>query len=330
MDEKEGKLLVYNLPNGKAKVDVLLSQDNIWMTRIALADLYQTSTQNITMHIKNIYQEGELDEFSTSKSNLLVQIEGNREVKRNINFYNLDMIIAIGFRAKSSIGNTFRRWANQTLKEYMIKGFVIDDERLKDSSRFGKDYFDELLDRIRAIRASEKRFYQKIMEIYSTSIDYSSSDENTKSFFKTVQNKLHYAVSGETAAEIIYLRADASKDNMGLTSWEGNKVRKSDVIVAKNYLSKEEIHSLNKIVTMYLDYAEEMAKDNIPMHMSDWIKVLDEFLKFNRKDILEGSGKISNAIAKQKALKEYEIYDNNRIEQLKILELTDIEENNEN
>ncbi len=327
MSEKKGKLLVYNLPNGKAKVDVLLSQDNIWMTRIALADLYQTTPQNITMHIKNIYQEGELDEFSTSKSDLLVQIEGNREVKRNVNFYNLDMIIAIGFRAKSSVGNTFRRWANQTLKEYMVKGFAMDDERLKDSSRFGKDYFDELLDRIRAIRASEKRFYQKIMEIYSTSIDYESNDENTKLFFKTVQNKLHYAVSGETAAEIIYLRADASKDNMGLTSWEGSKVRKSDVLVAKNYLSKEEISSLNKIVTMYLDYAEEMAKENIPMHMGDWIKVLDEFLKFNRKDILEGAGKISNAIAKQKALKEYEIYDNNRIEQLKILALTDIEEN---
>jgi len=327
MNEKEGKLLVYNLPNGKAKVDVLLLEDNIWMSQSALANLYQTSIANINMHIKHIYEENELDMNSTIKSDLIVQIEGNREVKRKVNFYNLDMIIAIGFRAKSSIGNTFRRWANQTLKEYMIKGFAMDDERLKDSSRFGKDYFDELLDRIRAIRASEKRFYQKIIEIYSTSIDYSSNDENAKLFFKTVQNKLHYAVSGETAAEIIYLRADASKDNMGLTSWEGSKVRKSDVVVAKNYLSKEEISSLNKMVTMYLDYAEEMAKENIPMHMSDWIKVLDEFLKFNRKDILEGAGKISNAIAKQKALKEYEIYDNNRIEQLKILELIDIEEN---
>jgi len=327
MNEKEGKLLVYNLPNGKAKVDVLLLEDNIWMSQSALANLYQTSIANINMHIKHIYEENELDMNSTIKSDLIVQIEGNREVKRKVNFYNLDMIIAIGFRAKSSIGNTFRRWANQTLKEYMIKGFAMDDERLKDSSRFGKDYFDELLDRIRAIRASEKRFYQKIIEIYSTSIDYSSNDEDTKLFFKTVQNKLHYAVSGETAAEIIYLRADASKDNMGLSSWEGSKVRKSDVVVAKNYLSKEEISSLNKMVTMYLDYAEEMAKENIPMHMSDWIKVLDEFLKFNRKDILEGAGKISNAIAKQKALKEYEIYDNNRIEQLKILELIDIEEN---
>lgn len=326
MNEKEGKLLVYNLPNGKAKVDVLLAQDNIWMSQAALADLYQTSTQNITKHIRNIYDEGELEKNATCNSQLQVQMEGNREVKRNINFYNLDMIIAIGFRAKSSIGNTFRRWANQTLKEFMIKGFAMDDERLKDSSRFGKDYFDELLDRIRAIRASEKRFYQKIIEIYSTSIDYSSNEEDTKLFFKTVQNKLHYAVSGETAAEIIYLRADASKDNMGLTSWEGSKVRKSDVVVAKNYLSKEEISSLNKIVTMYLDYAEEMAKENIPMHMRDWIKVLDEFLRFNRKDLLEGAGKISNAIARQKALKEYEIYDNNRIEQLKILELTDIEE----
>ncbi len=295
------------------------------MTQAALAELYQTSSQNITMHIRNIYKEGELEENSTCKSDLQVQIEGTRKIKRTVKFYNLEMIIAIGFRAKSSVGNIFRKWANQTLKEYMIKGFAMDDERLKDSSRFGKDYFDELLLRIRAIRASEKRFYQKVLEIYATSIDYNSKDEKSIEFFKIVQNKLHYAVSGETSAEIIYDRADSNKDNMGLTSFAGSKVQKDDVVIAKNYLNQREITALNRIVTMYLDYAEEMASAGVPMHMNDWIKVLDEFLKFNRKDILIGSGKISHAIAVQKALKEYEIFDKNRIEKQTNLDLPNIE-----
>lgn len=323
--EKYGRILVYNLPNGKSKVDVLLSEENIWMTQAALANLYQTSSQNITMHIKNIYKEGELEENSTCKFDLQVQIEGNREIKRTVKFYNLEMIIAIGFRAKSSIGNIFRKWANQTLKEYLTKGFAMDDERLKDSTRFGKDYFDELLLRIRAIRASEKRFYQKVLEIYATSIDYDAKDEKSKEFFKIVQNKMHYAISGETAAEIIYDRSDATKDNMGLTSFAGNKVQKEDVTIAKNYLNQEEVKALNRIVTMYLDYAEEMANESVPMHMNDWINVLDEFLKFNRKEILVGSGKISHAIAAQKALKEYETFDKNRITNQSTLALPTIE-----
>ena len=307
--KKKSRILIYNLPDGSSNVEVLLNEEDIWMTQTALSQLFQTSTQNITMHIKNIYEEGELEESRTCKFDLQVQTEGNRTVKRNIKVYNLEMIIAIGFRAKSSVGNSFRIWANKVLNDFMKKGFVLDDKRLEDPSKFGHDYFDELLSRIKAIRASEKRFYQKILEIYSTSIDYNQKDEETLLFFETVQNKLHYAISGETAAELIYHRADSTKDNMGLTSWRGNRVQKVDVTVAKNYLSKEELDSLNQIVNMYLDHAERMAKSNIPMHMSDWKEALDEFLKFERADILEGPGKISHKLAEQKALKEYEKYD---------------------
>ena len=310
--DKTGEILIYNLPDGTSKVEVLYENETIWMNQQTLSELFQTTTQNITIHIKHIYEENELDILSTCKSDLQVQIEGSRKVMRNIKFYNLDMIIAIGFRVKSHIATNFRKWANSVIKEYMVKGFALDDKRLEDPSKFGNDYFDELLLRIKAIRASEKRFYQKILEIYSTSIDYNDSLEETVLFFKTVQNKLHYAISGETAAEIIYNRADASKDNMGLTSWRGNVVLKSDVVTAKNYLSKEEITSLNQIVNMYLDHAERMANDNIPMHMKDWENVLNEFLKFERADILIGSGKISHALAKQKALKEYEKFDSAR------------------
>ena len=244
---KKTEILIYNLPDGSSNVEVLLNEDDIWMTQAALSQLFQTSTQNITMHIKNIYDEGELDESRTCKSDLQVQIEGNRNVKRNVKIYNLEMIISIGFRAKSSVGNSFRIWANKMLNEFMKKGFVLDDKRLEDPSKFGHDYLDESLSRIKAIRASEKRFYQKILEIYSTSIDYNQNDEETLLFFKTVQNKLHYAISGETAAELIYHRADSTKDNMGLTSWSGARVQKVDVTIAKNYLSKEELDSLNQI-----------------------------------------------------------------------------------
>lgn len=307
--KKKSGILIYNLPDGSSNVEVLLNEEDIWMTQTALSQLFQTSTQNITMHIKNIYEEGELEESRTCKFDLQVQTEGNRTVKRNIKIYNLEMIIAIGFRAKSSVGNSFRIWANKVLNDFMKKGFVLDDKRLEDPSKFGHDYFDELLSRIKAIRASEKRLYQKILEIYSTSIDYNQKDEETLLFFKTVQNKLHYAISGETAAELIYHRSDSTKDNMGLTSWSGNRVQKVDVTVAKNYLSKEELDSLNQIVNMYLDHAERMAKSNIPMYMSDWKEALDGFLKFERADILEGPGKISHKLAEQKALKEYEKYD---------------------
>ena len=307
--KKKSEILIYNLPDGSSNVEVLLNEDDIWMNKDALVSLYQTSRQNIEKHIKHIYEEGELDVNRTCNKKLQVQTEGKRQVKREVAYYNLKMIIAIGYRVKSSVATSFRKWANDVIEEFMKKGFVLDDKRLEDPSKFGHDYFDELLSRIKAIRASEKRLYQKILEIYSTSIDYNEKDEETLLFFKTVQNKLHYAISGETAAELIYHRSDSTKDNMGLTSWSGNRVQKVDVTVAKNYLSKEELDSLNQIVNMYLDHAERMAKSNIPMHMSDWKEALDEFLKFERADILEGPGKISHKLAEQKALKEYEKYD---------------------
>ena len=308
----KNEILIYNLPNGTSNVEVFLNDDDIWLTQVALANLFQTTKANITMHIQNIYKDGELIEKRTSKADLLLRNEGTRTVKRTAKLYNLKMIIAIGMRVKSSTATAFRIWANNIIQEYMVKGYSMDDKRLEDPTKFGKDYFDELYLRIRAIRASEKRFYQKVLEIYSTSIDYNKNDDQTIEFFKTVQNKLHYAISGETAAELIYHRADATKDNMGLTSWRGEHVQKGDVTVAKNYLSKQEIDSLNQIVNMYLDHAERMAKSNIPMHMSDWIEALDEFLKFERADILVGAGKISHALAEQKAHKEYEKYDANR------------------
>lgn len=256
---KNGQILIYETPKGKTQVEVIFDRDNLWMNQLALSQLFQTTTQNITIHINNIYKERELIESSTCKLDLQVQMEGNREVKREIKFYNLEMIIAIGFRAKSSVGNIFRKWANQTLSDFMIKGFVLDDERLKDPNRFGDDYFKELLFRIRSIRTSEKRLYQAIKEIYATSIDYNKDDELTKSFFKSVQNKMHYSVHGLTAAEVIHGRVNSDKDNMGLTTWSGSNIKKSDVVIAKNYLNQEELASLNRIVTMYLDYAEEMA-----------------------------------------------------------------------
>ena len=308
----KNEILIYNLPDGESNVEVYLNEDDIWMTQLSLAEMFQTSKANITMHIQNIYKEGELQEDRTSKWGLLLRDEGTRTVRRKTKLYNLKMIIAIGFRTKSSAATAFRVWANNILQQYMVKGFAIDDKRLEDPTKFGRDYFDELYLRIRAIRASEKRFYQKVLDIYSTSIDYNKNDEQTLLFFKTVQNKLHYAISGETAAELIYHRADASKDNMGLTTWRGEHVQKSDVTIAKNYLSQEEIDSLNQIVNMYLDHAERMAQSNIPMHMSDWINVLDEFLKFERADILVGAGKISHALAEQKAHKEYEKFDASR------------------
>ena len=250
----KNEILIYNLPDGTSNVEVYLMEDDLWMNQASLAKLFQSSTQNVTMHIRHIYAEGELSETSTCKSNLQVQNEGGRTVKRTIKLYNLKMIIAIGFRVKSSTATAFRVWANNIITEYMIKGYSMDDRRLEDPEKFGRDYFDELYLRIRAIRASEKRFYQKVLDIYSTSIDYNKNDEQSIEFFKTVQNKLHYAISGETAAELIYHRADATKDNMGLTSWRGEHVQKADVTIAKNYLSKEEIDSLNQIVNMYLGH----------------------------------------------------------------------------
>ncbi|MBO1265271.1 virulence RhuM family protein [Proteiniclasticum sp. SCR006] len=311
--ENKTDILIYQLEDGKTKVDVRLENETVWMTQKAIAELYQTTPQNITLHIKNIYEENELEENSTCKNYLQVQTEGNRRVQRNSRHYNLEMIIAVGYRVRSSRGTQFRRWATERLNEYLVKGFTMDDERLKGMRNIGDDYFDELLERIRDIRASEKRFYKKITDIYALSIDYDGKSEEAKKFFATVQNKLHFAIHGHTAAELIEQRADASKDNMGLTTWKGDKVRKGDITVAKNYLTEKEIKSLNRIVTMYLDYAEDQAERRNPMYMKDWEEKLNAFLKFNERDILTGAGTISHEVAKELAEKEYEKFNQKRL-----------------
>lgn len=305
--------LMYQTEDGETKIDVRLEDETIWMAQKSIAELYQKRLPTINEHIKNIYNEGELSEFSTLRKNRIVQNEGGREISRETNFYNLEMIIAVGYRVRSHRGTQFRQWATNRLNEYLVKGFTMDDERLKEIRNIGSDYFAELLERIRDIRASEKRFYLKITDIYATSIDYDSKSSTAREFFATVQNKLHYAIHGMTAAELINARVDASKDNMGLQTFKGDKVRKTDITVAKNYLSETELKSLNRIVTMYLDYAEDQAERQQPMYMSDWKEKLDAFLKFNDREILENAGRIKKEIADSLALTEYEIFNQNRI-----------------
>jgi hypothetical protein len=260
MDElQKGEILIYQSENGDTKIDVFLEDGTVWLPQSTIAQLYQTTPQNIIMHTRNIYSDGELNEAATCKQSLQVQIEGSRSVKRSVKYYNLDMILAIGYRVRSHIGIQFRNWATSILTEYMKKGFVLNDARLKNPKQFGEDYFDELLARIRDIRASEKRFYMKVRDIYALSVDYDPKLETTKDFFATVQNKLHYAVHGMTAAELIVSRVDSEKDNMGLTTYAGESVRQSDVVIAKNYLNRDELEDLNRIVTMFLDHAEDMA-----------------------------------------------------------------------
>lgn len=307
-----GRILIYQNEKGDTKVDVYFAEDTIWMTQRTMAELYQTTPQNITLHIKNIYEESELDANSTCKDYLQVQIEGGREVQRTRKFYNLDMILAVGYRVRSNVGNHFRRWASSVLTEYMKKGFVLNDERLRNPREFGADYFDELLERIRDIRASEKRVYQKVKEIFALSVDYDSRSNAARLFFKTVQNKLEYAATGHTAPEIIVARADATKDNMGLTAFKGAKVRRSDVTIAKNYMTQEEISTLNLIVNMYLDYAELQAKQHHAMHMADWENKLNQFLQFNGRDVLKNSGTVKRKVAEALAVAQYEKYDAHR------------------
>lgn len=299
-------ILIYQMEDGQTRIDVRLEEETVWLTQAAMAELYQITPQNITMHIKNIYQEEELREEATCKELLQVQQEGSRQVKRMLKFYNLDMILAIGYRVRSHRGTQFRRWATERLREYLVKGFTMDDERLKEGRNFGADYFDELLERIRDIRASEKRFYQKICDVYALSVDYDPHHPLTQEFFATVQKKMHFAIHGHTAAELIVKRADAQKLNMGLTSWKGAKVRRGDVTVAKNYLTESELKSLNRIVTMYLDYAEDQAEQHQPMAMKDWKEKLDAFLKFNGREVLDNPGKVSAEVAKKLATAEYE------------------------
>jgi hypothetical protein len=309
---QKNNIILYKGDEGAAIIEVIFKDDTMWSTQKTMAELFDVNVPAITKHLKNIFSEGELNETSTTSKMEIVQKEGNRTISREMNFYNLDAIIAVGYRVNSKKATKFRIWATETLKEYITKGFVLDDELLKNGTRFGQDYFDELLEKIREIRASERRFYQKITDIYAQcSFDYNKGAEITRTFYATVQNKLHWAITHHTAAEIISNRADSTKKNMGLKTWKNapeGKILKSDVDVAKNYLSQEEISELNRIVNMYLDYAENQAKKGRLMSMEDWASRLDAFLKFNEYDILENPGKVSHAVAKEIASKEFEKY----------------------
>jgi len=305
------EIILYTTPDGNVKVEVILQDETVLLTQKAMGELFGVSKKTISEHLGNIYNSNELQRDATVRKIRTVQNEGEREVTRNIDFYNLDAIISVGYRVNSQQATQFRIWATKTLREFIIKGFVLDDERLKQGGQlFGKDYFDELLERIREIRASERRFYQKITDIYSEcSIDYDPKAEITQVFYKTVQNKLHWAITGQTAAEIISSRAKAELPNMGLTTWKNSpkgKVLKTDISIAKNYLNQKEIDELNRIVTMYLDYAENQAARQIPMKMKDWIGKLDGFLQFNDYSVLKNAGTISADIAKKLATEEFE------------------------
>ena len=317
--ENTGKILIYQNEKGDTRIDVYFESDTIWMTQKAMCELYQVAKSSVSEHISNIFKDGELEPEATVRKFRTVQIEGTRQVTRERDYYNLDMILAVGYRVRSNVGIHFRRWASSVLTEYMKKGFALNDERLRNPREFGADYFDELLERIRDIRASEKRVYQKVKEIFALSVDYDSKSQVAQNFFKSVQNKLEYAATGHTAPELIVERADASKDNMGLPSFKGVKVRRGDVTVAKNYMTHEEISTLNLIVNMYLDYAELQAKGHNPMHMADWESKLGDFLRFNGREVLENFGTVKREVAEKLALKQYEQYDANR----RVLEASD-------
>lgn len=300
----KGQFLLYQTPDGESKIEVKLQDDTVWLSLDQMAELFQRNKSTISRHIKNVLEEGELLADSTIANFATVQNEGKRHVERQITYYNLDMIISVGYRVHSYRGVQFRIWATKVLKDYIVKGFALNDDLLKRAG--GGNYFDELLARIRDIRSSEKVFYRKVLEIYALSIDYDPRVEMTQKFFKTVQNKMHYSVHGHTAAEIIYERADAQKDFMGLTTWSGAMPTKPEAEIAKNYLTQDEIKSLNRIVSLYLDFAEMQAEEHRPMYMKDWINILDDFLRISRKDILTHAGKISAKLAKEKADTEYD------------------------
>jgi len=304
------EIILYQTEDGRTRVQCRFEDQNVWMTQALIADLFQTSIPNVNIHLKNIYAEGELNEEATIKDYLIVRQEGNREVARRVLHYNLEAILAVGYRVQSPRGTQFRQWATARLSEYLVKGFTMDDERLKNPPGKGqKDYFDELLERIRDIRSSERRFYQKVLDIYATSVDYTPDAELSQRFFATVQNKMHWATHGHTAAEIIAQRADAAKPFMGLhTTRPGGIVRKDDVSVAKNYLTEDELRVLNRIVNLYIEYAELQALERKPMTMQDWVVKLDEFLKISGRELLGHAGKVSAPDAKAKAEREYERY----------------------
>ena len=324
---QNSNILMYTTEDGITKVEVTFENDTVWLSLDQMAELFQRDKSTISRHIKNIFIEGELSESTTVAFFATVQTEGERVVTRQIAYYNLDVIISVGYRVKSLRGTQFRIWATNVLKEYMRKGFALDDDRLKRLG--GGNYFEELLSRIRDIRSSEKVFWRKVLEIYATSIDYNPKAESSVLFFKQVQNKMHWAAHKHTAAEIIFERANADSDNMGLTSWDGKQIKRTDVEIAKNYLNSEEIDALNKIVTAYLDIAEVRALAQEPMYMKDWLETIDDYLKMTRRDILVTKGKVTHKQAIEKAHKEYEKYVSKYDEQLSPVEKHFIESINE-
>lgn len=322
-EDKRGNILLYQAEGGESKIEVTLYNETVWLTLDQMAELFQRNKSTVSRHVKNILEAGELKSDSTVAFFATVQNEGKRKVERNVCYYNLDMIISVGYRVNSHRGVQFRIWATKVLKDYLIKGFALNDDLLKRAG--GGNYFDELLARIRDIRSSEKIFYRKVLEIYALSIDYDPRAETTKSFFAVIQNKMHFSAHGHTAAEVIYSRANAEKDFMGLTSWTGALPKRSDVDYAKNYLTNEELDTLNRIVSLYLDFAELQAQSHTPMYMKDWIRKLDDFLKLSGKDLLLHAGTISAELAKEKADAEYDKFKERTAFQLSPVEIHFIE-----
>ncbi|HPE88303.1 MAG TPA: virulence RhuM family protein [Spirochaetales bacterium] len=306
----QSQIVLYTTPDGEIKIDAIVRNETIWLTQTAMAELFGVNIPAISKHLANIYEEGELNREATVSKMETVQTEGGRQVARNKDFFNLDAIIAVGYRVNSKRATQFRIWATKILKEYIVKGFAMDDERLKNADTW--DYFDEWLARIRDIRASEKRFYQKIRDIYATAIDYDKGSEEAQAFFKKVQNKMLWAITGKTAAELIESRSDPESPNMGLTAWQGSIVRKQDVAIAKNYLKADEIRDLNEIVTMYLDYAERQARQRKTVTMEQWAEKLDAFLTFNEHELLKHAGKVKAEVAKRIAEQRYDEFDARR------------------
>jgi hypothetical protein len=310
-----GEIVLYRTEDGKTRLECRFADNNVWLTQALMAELFQTTPQNITLHLKSLYEEGELMESATCKDYLQVQTEGGRKIKRRLRHYSLEAILAVGYRVRSARGTQFRQWATRRLQEYLLKGFVLDDERLKNPPGPGiPDYFDELLERIRDIRASERRMYLRVREIFALAEDYDANEADTTLFFQTAQNKLHFAVTGKTAPELIAERANAGKPNMGLTAWKGAVVRKGDVTVAKNYLRENEITELNRIVTMFLDFAEDQAKRRKQIFLKDWREKLDAFLKFNERAVLPAAGSVTREEADRRAEAEYDRFEARRRE----------------
>jgi len=306
-----GEIILYQTDDGQTRVECRFANETLWLSQALMAELFQTTPQNVTQHLRALHADGELSEEATCKEFLQVRQEGNRQVQRSVRYYNIDAILAVGYRVRSERGTQFRRWATERLREYLVKGFTLDDQRLKGPSVDGSgvpDYFDELLERIRDIRASERRVYLRVRELFALAGDYDPQREATAEFFQAIQNKLHFAATGHTAPELIASRADHTKPNMGLTAWKSGTVRKSDVVVANNYLSREEISELNRIVTMWLGFAEDQARRRRQVFLKDWETKLDEFLRFNERSVLDNKGGVSKADAAARAEAEYEIF----------------------